>query len=215
MYQAHPFAKLNSLFKTKPYQGAFPGNAKFLFVGLDANFDPDIESSPVFHDVCRYLEDGVSFWEERGVHHPFLLPGYRGDGLKYHRTFSKIGLTSSVADQVSFLELVDVPTVGCNKLDINDLLLNPSHLERLDTWIKSDSREQVFVAPQALKLLRRVPYFRWIPNKPIDGFETMPVYYKSERLTVLSPYHFSYRWGGEEVMRKQRVAIGNLIMGGR
>lgn len=65
--------------------------ATFLFVGLDANYSPDLEASPSFQSVLEYHEDGVAFWRRYGVHHPFLLPEYRGDGRRYHRTFAKIG----------------------------------------------------------------------------------------------------------------------------
>lgn len=32
-----------------------------------------------------------SSWTKAGVHHPFLLPGYKGDRKYYHKTFAEIG----------------------------------------------------------------------------------------------------------------------------
>jgi hypothetical protein len=91
MYIPHPSFELNRRFRLRPYQGVEPSLATFLFVGLDANYSPDLEASPSFQSVLEYHEDGVAFWRRYGVHHPFLLPEYRGDGRRYHRTFAKIG----------------------------------------------------------------------------------------------------------------------------
>ena len=74
----------------------------------------------------EYHEDGVAFWLRHGVHHPFLLPEYRGDGRRYHRTFSRIGFTPRHAELVSFVELLHVPSVGRSKLAPQDL--DPAHL---------------------------------------------------------------------------------------
>jgi hypothetical protein len=92
MYRPHPSAELNAKFAARPYQGVEPSAATFLFVGLDANYSLDLEQSPSFRRVLEYHEDGVAFWQRYGVHHPFLLPEYRGDGRRYHRTFARIGL---------------------------------------------------------------------------------------------------------------------------
>lgn len=79
------------MFRRRPFQGADPALAKFLFVGLDANYDAGIESSPAFSSIIEYHNDGVAFWRRHRVHHPFLLPGYSGDGGLYHRSFAKVG----------------------------------------------------------------------------------------------------------------------------
>ena len=112
MYHIHPSCRLIDLFVAKPYQGVSPDKAKFLFVGLDANYNSSIESNPIFSKIREYHEDGAQFWRQYGVHHPFLLPRYRGDGKKFHQRFSKIGFTKDQANDVSFAELIDVPTTG-------------------------------------------------------------------------------------------------------
>src|SRR5690349_6421729 len=91
MYTPHPSRELTELFARKPYQGVAPENATFLFVGLDANYDERIATSTIFSNVLEYHSDGVAFWRAHGVHHPFLLPGYSGDGRVYHRNFARIG----------------------------------------------------------------------------------------------------------------------------
>src|SRR5690349_12751256 len=110
MYNAHPSSTLTATFASRPFQGAAPDAATFLFVGLDANYSPTIEDSPIFAELLRYLADGVAFWRKYGVHHPFLLPQYRGDGRRYHQAFARIGFTPANAADVSFVELLHVPT---------------------------------------------------------------------------------------------------------
>lgn len=85
MYNPHPSIHLNQAFSEKPFQGVPPETAMFLFLGLDANYSEVIEQSPIFCELLKYHENGVTFWKEYGVHHPFLLEGYRGDGRFYHR----------------------------------------------------------------------------------------------------------------------------------
>src|SRR5437879_1793360 len=133
MYQPHPSRELNGHFLQRPYQGAEPSLATYLFIGLDANYDENIERTPTFQSVLEYHQDGVAFWRRHGVHHPFLLAEYRGDGRRYHRTFARIGFTSRHAALVSFAELLHVPTVGRNRLTPEDL--EPSHLQVLNSAI--------------------------------------------------------------------------------
>jgi len=51
MYLPHPNKKLQELFSYKPYQGADPANARFLFFGLDANYDLDLENKNYFQKL--------------------------------------------------------------------------------------------------------------------------------------------------------------------
>lgn len=73
MFTQHPSVALNDLFASKPYQGVSPNQARFLFVGLDANYDRNIEQSQVFPKLLEYHRDGAAFWRTYGVHHPFML----------------------------------------------------------------------------------------------------------------------------------------------
>jgi hypothetical protein len=112
VYRPHPSPELNELFARKPYQGAPPDQALFLFVGLDANYDEEIANSRIFSKIQEYHDDGVAFWRKYEVHHPFLLDEYPGAGRRYHQTFAQIGFTPAHADLVSFVELLHVPTSG-------------------------------------------------------------------------------------------------------
>jgi len=75
MFASHPSVALNARFAERPYQGTHPNSAKFLFVGLDANYAADVEHNPVFPYILQYHEDGPRFWRTHGVHHglPDLL----------------------------------------------------------------------------------------------------------------------------------------------
>lgn len=99
MYKKHLSEELNKLFKANPYECQDPRKARILFLGLDASFGADIETDAFYPYIKEYLSDGVSFWENHSVHHPFLLPFYRiSDGVRYHKQFAKVGLNANHYD---------------------------------------------------------------------------------------------------------------------
>ncbi len=51
MYTRHPNRALNDLFVERPFQGVDPAAATYLFVGLDPNYAPDIETHSIFPAV--------------------------------------------------------------------------------------------------------------------------------------------------------------------
>jgi hypothetical protein len=138
-FQKHPSVILNNLYKEKNHQGANPKDASVLFVGRDPNWAVDIENMSMFNYVSDYLTDGIGFWKTHNIHHPFLLPGYKGDGKRYHTIFSKLKLANKYSNQISFIELIGFPTTGMAKKDnksfqsflISDL--NRNHLIQLDS----------------------------------------------------------------------------------
>ncbi len=78
----HNSKKLVELFSKKPWQGADPFTAKYLFIGKDANYDENIEE--ILPEIWDYIDDGVKWWKENKLHHPLLLDKYRGKGKLYH-----------------------------------------------------------------------------------------------------------------------------------
>jgi len=211
VYISHRNDKLHELFSHKPYQGADPATANFLFFGLDANFSPELGNQPCFSEIISYLEDGVGYWRERGYHHPFLHPEYRGDGALYHRRFAEIGFTKEHADQVSFVELIDVPTSGRSKLQLKDL--KTSHLEQLRDWVLDGKAAYIFIPPGAGRLLKRTPQFSWLPEEPISYDGSLPVLLRLSQKAVFAPFHFSCF--GKHCLKKDRDLqlrdIGKLI----
>ncbi len=189
MFFPHPNKKLHDHFSLKPYQGSNPSSSRFLFFGLDANYDPEIEDKPYFSEIISYLEDGVDYWKRRGVHHPFRLPHYRCDGALYHRRFAEIGFGPEHAEQVSFVELIDVPTYGTSKLVLNDL--KSTHIDRLLDWVQNGSAEFIFIPIGVARLLKRTSQFSWLPDRSMGHYKSLPILFRSDSKTVFSPYHFS------------------------
>jgi hypothetical protein len=162
-YGPHPSRELCERFKARPYQGQAPEAARIVIVGRDANYSEAISTHAFFARILEYHDDGVTFWQRHGVHHPFLLPDYpfdrRRDGVKYHATFAKLGLGSEFASKVSFVELLDIPTIGATGAGTNtdfEQLLDANHLQRLDRLLTSGQRRAIFVSPTMLRDMLRI-----------------------------------------------------------
>ena len=208
MYQPHPSSELNAQFRHRPYQGVEPSAATFLFIGLDANYDPNLERSPCFRSVLEYHQDGVAFWRRNGVHHPFLLPEYRGDGRRYHRTFARIGFTPKHANLVSFVELLHVPTVGRNKLTPQDL--DPSHLHRINAAILQGQAKHIFISSGVARLMHSSKAFPWLPKEP-SGSGPLRVLYSEPSRFVYSHLHFSNYGKFQKQLEAEAHAISALL----
>lgn len=212
MFSAHPSPSLNSLFRERPFQGALPSEAKFLFIGLDANYDADVESKPIFRELQKYHEDGVSFWRKYQVHHPFLLPQYTGDGRFYHQSFARIGFKPEHAAQVSFIELLHLPTVGRSKLVPADL--NREHLRLLEEVVLAGSAQHIFIPQAVARLMRATGQFPWLPRIPTAQHGSLSILYRQGTKTVYSHLHFSVYGKFEERKVNEAAAIRSLIEAG-
>ncbi len=206
-YVLHPSTKLVTQFAEKPWQGCNPTAAKFLFVGLDANYGADIETS--LPEVFDYLECGVSFWRNNKIHHPFLLPHYRGSGKKYHEKFAEIGFTTHHAGVVSFIELLHLPTVGTNNLTSEDLSV--SHLKSLANLLEHGSAKYVFLSSKVIALLKQAKIFEWLPRKPLSMDGDLGVLRDKKEQTIYLMYHLScYGWQ-LEVLNRQIAQIQQMV----
>lgn len=209
MYLPHPSPELNELFAHKPYQGALPEQAKFLFVGLDANYAPQIAYKPIFSKIREYHHDGVEFWRKYKVHHPFLLPEYSGDGQFYHRSFANIGFKPEHAHLVSFIELLHVPTVGQSKLLATDL--NQEHLRRLNAVILDREPQHIFLPAGVARLMRESGAFPWLPNSAKEQLGSLGLYLRHDSKTVYSHLHFSVYGKFQHRKVEQARAINQLL----
>lgn len=212
MYTAHPSAVLNTLFAHKPYQGAAPQEATFLFVGLDANYEAEIEHKPIFARLREYHEDGVAFWRRYCVHHPFLLPQYSGDGQFYHRSFARIGFGPEQAHCVSFIELLHVPTVGRSKLEVTDL--KAQHLTMLNEILLGGAAKHIFIPRGVARLMRATRVFDWLSRSPTEYVGPFGVLYRNESKVVYSHLHFSVYGKFAEQKTNEAFAIRELIARG-
>lgn len=206
MYNPHRSEPLQQAFRSKPFQGADPESAEFLFIGLDANFDEAVERTSIWPELLAYLADGVTFWKRYGKHHPFLLLGelndgrhyqrYRGSGRFYHQEFAQIGFCPSHAAKVSFIELLHVPTCGKSRLQPSDL--DEGHLSRIDRAIRCGAARHVFIPDSVSRLMRAKGMFAWLPQKPYNAPDgpDQPKYLQlwaslPAGKTVYRHYHFS------------------------
>jgi len=152
-FNRHPSKKLTDLYNKRPYQGQDPEKARFVFFGKDANWNAAIENEIYFPKIEEYLQDGVAFWKKYKIHHPFLLPEYKGDGKRYHTQFRKTYSDESVAEKISFIELVKFPTTGIarEKEEKNlfyELLFcqeNIEHFRYID-GLTQDTNKKFFIA---------------------------------------------------------------------
>lgn len=210
MYHLHPSETLRRAFAARPFQGAEPERASFIFVGLDANYSADIERSAVFPQLLEYLSDGVAFWRKTSVHHPFLLTAYGNkDGTRYHRTFATIGLRPEHAPMVSFIELLHVPTYGRSALNVSDL--SASHLQWLDRVIRAGSARFVFVPAGVARLMRASGAFGWLPGSARVEGSALGVWHRTAKTTVFCHYHLSTYGHQERTKREQLNEIRALL----
>ncbi len=208
MFTAHPSPALNALFAERPWQGADPLATGLLFIGLDANYAADIEASAIFPAALDYHRDGAAFWLRHGVHHPFLLPQYRGDGLRYHRNFARIGFTAEHAKQVCFIELLHVPTVGRNALSASDF--DRRHLGLIDRAIRQGAARHVFVSDGVLRLMLASRCFTWLKPRPAADC-TLPVLWSDGERRVYKHLHFSNSGKFEARLRAEAEAMRSLL----
>lgn len=211
MFDPHPSRALTALFTKKPHQGATPHEARFLFVGLDANYAPDIEQNPVFPNLLDYHEDGPAFWRRSRVHHPFLLPGYKGDGRRYHLTFAKIGFEPQHADLVSFVELLHLPTVGRSALTPRDL--DRSHLVGVRDAMFRGKAQFIFVSAGVQRLLKGTGLFPELERVRGD-FGALRVLHDGTDRAVFLHLHFSNYGKFESQLRAEAGEIAQLLARG-
>jgi len=212
-YNCHTSKKLQDCFIKKPWQGEDPKKACFLFVGLDANFEPESKIPPAFFkgEILTYLDDGVGYWQKRGFHHPFMHPDYRGSGRLYHERFAQIGFKPDEANLVSFVELLHVPTTGRSNLNANDLC--PDHLYKLADWFSRGSAQYIFfVSSKVTRLIRQAKNshdFDLLPLNHVQmdkDFKDLKVLRKKNGQTIYGIYHFSVHYREQVTVLERQIA---------
>ncbi len=178
-FQKHPSLDLDDLFHNRPFQGQAPESASIIFLSSDANYSPEVSNKPFFKRILEYHADGVAFWQRHRCHHPFLLPEYpfkrNGDGVPFHRNFSKLGISPDHAKHISFLELLDVPTIGNKTQGRQEYfdLFSPLHLAYLDRLISGGGHKLFFVSSGVLSDMRWIqknqPLFAWLSGTEQSG----------------------------------------------
>ena len=138
------------------YQGQCPERAKNVFIGLDPNWDENIDDH-LLGLIRDYFDNLEGFWDEHHEHHPLLVLG-NGDGLTYHRNVRKLfnfkvgagnwPALRTLVMSTSFVELLGTPTYGNATEHVPqywDYLLDPNNIGFLQNVIV----RQVFVPEHA------------------------------------------------------------------
>ena len=174
-FAKHPSEQLSKLYRQKPFQGQVPDLAKIIFISSDANYSPEITDHKFFDSILEYHQDGVAFWKKYGVHHPFLLSTFpfnkTSGGRPFHSRFSRLNLDSSYATDISFVELLDIPTIGNKSSDRTSFykLVTRPHLNYLDNLIMSGGQKLFFVSNGVLKdmykMRSKYHVFNWLDRQ--------------------------------------------------
>jgi len=85
--------------------------------------------------------------------------------------------------------LFHLPTVGRNQLSVADL--DMTHLKMLNKTILEGQASHIFVSPAVARLMRASGLFPWLPLKPAETDEVLPVLFKNSDKTVYSLSHLS------------------------
>jgi hypothetical protein len=174
-FSSHPSEQLSRLYHEKPFQGQLPEAARIIFISSDANYSPEISEHVFFNRILEYHADGVEFWKRHAVHHPFLLDTFPFDktqhGRPFHARFRKLNLDSSYAPHISFLELLDIPTIGNKSSDRASFynLVSVRHLKYLDNLITGGGHRLIFVSRGVLndmyKMRLKHNVFQWLEKQ--------------------------------------------------
>jgi hypothetical protein len=162
----------------------------------------------VFAEVLRYHQDGAGFWQRHGVHHPFLLPAYRGAGRRYHRNFARLGFLPQDAAQVCFVELLHVPTVGRSKLVAADLDI--AHLRMIDAAMRRGCARHVFVSAGVARLMRATQLFAWLPARPMTG-AALPLLFTDAQRQIHQHLHLSNYGKFQAQLEREADAVANML----
>lgn len=176
---------------------------------MDANYSYDIEDKEIFNDICEYHLDSVNYWKNKKVHHPFMQKNDKGDGKVFHRGFSNIELSECYADQITFMELVNKPTVGRNKITIDDL--DMKHLDFIKQVIFSESTKAVFICDTVAKIMKKTHQFDWLNLNCIKTKNDLNIYYDDNNITVYKHLHFSNYRKFQDQKNQEAKSIFKII----
>ena len=108
----HPDYELQTLYRSKPYQGCDPKKADILVIGKDANF-PEHLSSKEKGLIYLFLSDPNLFWKlYPRIFHPFQIKGL----FNNQRYYNKIGIPALTDNhnckKICAVDLLSFPTYG-------------------------------------------------------------------------------------------------------
>lgn len=200
-YDMHPSSDLVRLFAAKPFQGQDPSKAKILVIGNDANYSPEISSHDFFRRILEYHSDGIRFWQKHKKHHPFMLAEYpfdkRRGGVRYHLNFSKMQFPSEYAEYFSFVELLNIPTMGNTGDDKERFfeLLSRDHLNWIENLILCGEKKLVIVNQTLVNSMKQIQKRLGVLGtlgRILDGKEAPSVILENDNVVLYNGYSFAY-----------------------
>ncbi|MDD2267361.1 hypothetical protein [Sulfuricurvum sp.] len=197
-FDIHPSYEMKQLFNEKPFQGQDPKKAKIIFLSSDANYSEKVSDNEFFKYLLEYQKDSINFWKKHQCHHPFMMEEYpfnrTVDGVPFHRNFSKLALSAEHAEFISFIELLDIPTIG-NKSENKKRfyeLVSVEHLRNIENLMLNNNGTIFFISKGVLKDLKKfqkiynVFSFLNLTSSPNQRFSQ-----EINKNFVLEIYHFS------------------------
>ncbi len=139
------------------------------------------------------------------------------DGVPFHRKFSSMGLESDVADKVSFVELLDVVTIGIKSKAREQYrsLANTKHLDYLRSLFTDGAARTIFISSTVLKDLEFLDGKRWgllnLTRKiPIRTENGLPLIYERDKVKVYRATHFSGSISTEELKNIRSLVLSSI-----
>ncbi len=139
------------------------------------------------------------------------------DGVPFHRKFSSMGLSSEVAEEVSFVELLDVATIGIKSKDRDQYrkLANPEHLDYLRSLFVDGGPRTIFISSTVLKDLDFLDGKRWRllnlwRKAPIRTEGGLPLIYDHNGVKAYRATHFSGSISLKELQNIKALVIASI-----
>ena len=166
-YGKHPSQKLQEIFSQRPFQLQEPEKAKIIILGLDANWDKDLENDKeLFQEILDSLKDGVGYWKKNGFHSPMLSKAYKSkEGKRYHQNFMLLGFTPNDAQDICLLDLLNICTYGKTNDDeeafVNFLKSedNKTHRQRISELTKDKTKQFYLCGKGVVKYINDLQLF--------------------------------------------------------
>lgn len=137
--------------------------------------------------------------------------GIWSPGTLCRRNFAKIGFTPADASSVSFIELLDVPTVGRSRLEPRDL--DERHLGRINALVTGGEPRYVFVSAGVVRLMLASRAFSWLKPQ-IRPQAVLPLLYSCGGTRVHLHLHFSNYGKFQAQLEREAIEIARLIQCG-
>ncbi len=219
-FTLHSSPELVKLFRQQPYQGQDPQQARVVFLSSAANYSRQLSQHRFFRRVLEYHQQPINFWRSTGVHHPFMLKEYpfdrRMEGVPFHCKFASMDLGAELADQISFVELLDVATTGLKNKDRKQFkaLANHRHLDYLRSLFTDGQDRIIFVSSTVLDDLKYLDGRRWQDlnlwcKSPLRQEDGLPLIYQRGGTKVFKMTSFSGNISKRELglIRNKIVAV--------